>query len=301
MKAYFLWLAKLLTMIFLFIFLVPLIIITVGSFAKKSEGGNSIGFGEKYVSVVQLDGMIQASEDIVDKLVEQVNKPEVLGVVLRVNSPGGMVGPSQDIYETVKKLKTIKPIVVSMGSVAASGGLYVSLGASRIYAQPGTMTGSIGVILQIPNFTKISEKVGVDMITVKAGALKDIGNSFRPFTPEDQAVLQGLADETHSAFIKAVVDGRGIPEEKVRTFADGRVILGSQAIGLGLVDKIGTVYDAASAVYELTGKPLDAGKTPKIKYLDNEMGKFTKLFTGVTDLLSRYMAINQSWNLAYVM
>ena len=149
----------------------------IASGAKISKEG--LPTNKKTVAVVKLDSMIMDSEDIVKELYKQADDKKVKAIVLRINSPGGAVGPSQDIYSAVASIKKIKPVVASMGAVAASGGLYAALGASKVYAQAGTMTGSIGVVLQIPNVSAITDKYGFKMTTIKAGALKDVGNMYR--------------------------------------------------------------------------------------------------------------------------
>ena len=218
------------------------------------------------VAVLEVNHEILDLSHVVKELYKQARNDEVKGIVLRVDSPGGAVGPSQELYAAVKKLKAVKPIVASMGGVAASGGLYVTLGASKVFAQPGTLTGSIGVILQVPNFKKVTDLIGVDVITVKSGQLKDLGNPFREMTEGDRAFLQGMIESAWKNFVNDVVAGRGIDAEKVRTFADGRIILGTQAKELGLVDSFGDVEDAARAVFELRGEPLAENVHPKLFY-----------------------------------
>jgi protease-4 len=163
-----------------------------------------------------------------------------------------------------------------MGSVAASGGLYSALGASKIFCQPGTQTGSIGVIMQIPNFSQAAEHIGVTMVTVKSGALKDAGNQFRPMTDDERKYLQDTAARVHGLFINAVVEGRNIPVEKVREFADGRVIIGHEAKQLGLVDGFGDVYDAAKAGLSLAGVDLPAGQVPSLHYANSKKNLIEK-------------------------
>ena len=268
MREYFIWLAKLLTVLALVFVGIPFLIgITaalLGGF--MADGLPSMG---KTVAVVELDGEISDSKDVVKELYRQAESSRVRGTVLRVNSPGGAVAPSQDIYETVRTLNAKmpkKPIVVSMGSVAASGGLYASLGARKIFAQPGTMTGSIGVIMQLPNVQKLAGLVGVNFVTIKSGQLKDVGNMFREMTPAERDFLQATVLRVHQDFVDAVAEGRGIPRDEVLKFADGRVIIGSQAKDLHLVDELGDVYDAARSIFELAGEPLGEGEFPKLYY-----------------------------------
>lgn len=287
MKAYLLWLAKLLTLIVVVIVVIPVMFGVLAAIASKSisdDSGLKSSDKGKRVAVVELNGIIMSSRETTEQLYKQIEDPTVKGIVLRVDSPGGAVGPSQEIYSTVKKLKAKKPIVVSMGSLAASGGLYVSVGASKIFAQPGTLTGSIGVIMEIPNFTDIASKVGFSMVTIKSGHLKDVGNSFRKMTDEETEFLQSTVKLSHQDFIDAVADGRNIAIEKVMQFADGRVILGSQAKELGLVDEFGDTYDAARAVFQILGEPLAQNEEPAIFYPADKYKEFKKFLESVTNL-----------------
>jgi protease-4 len=186
-----------------------------------------------------------------------------------------------------------------MGGVAASGGLYVSLAADKIYAQPGTMSGSIGVIMQVPNFAGIASQLGVSMVTIKSGALKDAGNSFRAMTPEEEVYLHDLVKVSHEEFVNAVATGRSMDIAKVRAFADGRIILGSQAKELGLVDELGDVYDAAGAIFDILKDPLVAGETPLLYYPNDKYKEFKKLFEASSTML-RQLFMKQV-TLSYVM
>ncbi|MCB0333435.1 MAG: signal peptide peptidase SppA [Bdellovibrionales bacterium] len=297
MKEYFLWLAKFITVVIVILIAIPMLIggliATTHELSSVAEKGKESG-----VAIVEVKGMIQDDEEILRKLHEQIEDEHVTGIVLDVDSPGGAVGPSQAIYDAVRRLKEIKPIVVSMGTVAASGGLYVSLGASKVLCQPGTMTGSIGVILQIPNVSSITDKVGFEMLTVKSGALKDVGNAFRPVSQADKTFLQSTVEVAHDAFIQAVAEGRGLEVEKVKTFADGRVILGSQAVEYGLADGYGDLYDAAREVYALAGKPLKDDEQPNIFFKEDKYEELKELFGAITSLPQMFQ---RSTKLMYVM
>lgn len=282
-KDYFLWLLKFITVLLVLIIGLPLIMMAVGA-AISAMGGAPEAVGNK-VAVVELSGVIYDSKEVVEELYRQSNSPAIDGVVLRIDSPGGAVAPSQEIYETVSRLKNKKPIVVSMGSVAASGGLYSALGASKIYAQPGTLTGSIGVILEIPNIKGISEKVGFSMNTIKSGALKDAGNMFRDMSEEERLYLEKVASDTHQDFISAVAKGRNLDLGKVKEFSDGRVIIGREALSLGLIDGLGDVYDAAREVYVILGKPLAADKEVKLYYPQEKFKEFRDLLKGTSSLV----------------
>jgi protease IV len=279
MKEYFLWLFKTLTTIVLFVFVVPALFIAATSYmSTKSQVSESEG---KSVSVIELTGPIVDSKDIVADLYKSAFNDDFAGIVLRIDSPGGAVGPSQEIYEAVKSLKQKKPIVVSMGSVAASGGLYSALSASKIFAQPGTTTGSIGVIMQYPTFEKATEFLGVSMVTVKSGELKDVGNPFRSIKEGEREYLESIISSIQNGFVQAVVEGRKISAEKVKEFADGRIITGEQAKQLGLVDNFGGVYEAARAVHELSGVPLAKGQLPKLYYHTDKLSQFKEFLSSL--------------------
>ncbi len=271
MKEYKVWLAKLLTIVVIVLVVVP--VVGGAASAVKSVLGPK-------VAVIEMAGVITESNEILKALYEEVRDKDTKAIVLRVDSPGGAVAPSEEVYNAIRRLKSEKPIVVSMGSVAASGGLYSSLAANKIFCQPGTQTGSIGVILQIPNFTTVADKVGVDMVTIKSGALKDAGNQFRPMTEEERKFLEDVANRVHQNFIQAVADGRNIPVEKVRTFSDGRVLLGSEAKQLGLVDDFGDVYDAARAALSLAKVELKATEVPNLVYANKKKGFIEKALEG---------------------
>lgn len=275
MKDYFTWLAKLITMLVLLFVVMPFLAMGVGMAAK--------GLGPR-VAVIELTGVIEDASDILKELYQASKSKDVKAIVLRVDSPGGAVAPSEEIFHAVKKLKSDKPIVVSMGSMAASGGLYSSVSSSKIFCQPGTQTGSIGVIMQIPNFTTVAKTVGVDMITVKSGEMKDAGNQFRPMTDEERAFLEGTAAKVHSSFIKAVAEGRNIPEEKVRSFADGRVILGSDALGLGLCDAVGDIYDAGREALKLAKVELKPDELPNLVFTKAKKGFLAKVLDSSTSI-----------------
>jgi len=226
--------------------------------------------GGAKVAVVQVEGVIGTevsrgldTEDIVRTLSEYRDDPAIRAVVLRINSPGGVVAPTQEIATAVRRLREAKkPVVASLGSVAASGGYYVAVAADRIYASPGTLTGSIGVVMQLANVEGLLKKVGVEYVVVKAGAYKDVGNFARPMTPEERRILQSLLDDVYDQFIGAVAEGRGLDPQTVRSFAEGRIYSGRQAQGLKMVDDLGGLDDAIDAAAKMAGLP---GK-PKVVY-----------------------------------
>ena len=205
------------------------------------------------VALVRVEGPIIEAKSVVDEIKGYVKDSSVRAIVLRVDSPGGGVVPSQEIYEQVKKAKMAKKVVVSMGSVAASGGYYISAAADRIIANPGTITGSIGVIMVVPNLKGLLDKVGIKTEVVKSGKNKDLASVFRGIGQEEREIIQGVMDDVHEQFIAAVSEGRKIPIEKTRTIADGRIFSGRQAINVGLVDEVGDLEHAIKSAAKLAG------------------------------------------------
>jgi protease-4 len=214
--------------------------------------------GDK-LAVVELKDVISSSDEIVRQFKKYGDDKAIRGIVFRVESPGGGVVASQEIYEEVRKVREKgKPVVVSMGSVAASGGYYVSCGGSRIVANRGTLTGSIGVIMQFIHFNKLMDKIGVDATTIKTGKLKDAGSRFRPPTEEDKKYFDAISKNVYNQFIEVVVEERDLSREVVLGLADGRVFTGEQALDVGLIDTLGTYEDAvkiAAALAGIKGEP----------------------------------------------
>jgi protease-4 len=208
--------------------------------------------GEK-VGVVEIKGLIADSRTYLKQLDRFKEDRNIKAVVLRVNSPGGAVGPSQEIMREVDKLRKTKKVVASLGTVAASGGYYVASGADLIMASPGTTTGSIGVVMQFANAEQLVKKLGLDFFTLKAGRYKDVGSPFRPMTPEDRTYLQGLLDNVYQQFLRDVAKNRKIPLEKMKGLAEGRVYTGEEAKQAGLVDEFGNLQDAIEKAGRLAG------------------------------------------------
>jgi protease-4 len=207
----------------------------------------------KQVGIIEVTGVILDSKRIIEQLADFHENGAIKAVVLRIDSPGGGVGPSQEIHDEVKRVDADKPVVVSMGSVAASGGYYIAAPARRIFANPGTITGSIGVIMEFTNFQELLDKIGLHNQVVKSGKFKDIGSPVREMSEEDRALLQGLIDDVHSQFIDSVADGRKLDKQAVRTLADGRIFTGRQAKQVGLVDELGSLEAAIRYAGELAG------------------------------------------------
>lgn len=239
---------------------VAVLFVVALSVSLAPSGGGGAVFGAR-VAIVELEGTIVDVDDLVRELKTHRDNPLVKAVVLRINSPGGVVGPTQELHAAVLRLREAgKPVVASLGAVAASGGYYVAVAADKIYANPGTLTGSIGVIFQLPNLDGLMKKVGIDYVVVKAGRYKDIGNISRSMTPEERQVLQSLLDDVHAQFISAVATGRKLDRAQVVGFADGRIVSGSQAKDLRMVDALGGLEEAVDGAATLAGLP----KSPNV-------------------------------------
>ena len=234
---------------------VAALFLAMGSSRRGGEGGQAL-FGPR-IAIVELEGVIAEVDDLVREVKAHRDNPQVKAVVIRINSPGGVVGPTQELHQALMRVREAgKPVVASLGSVAASGGYYTAVAADRIFANPGTLTGSIGVIMQMANVENLFKKVGVEYIVVKAGQYKDLGNFSRPMTPEEKRVLQTLLDDVHAQFIDAVALGRKLDRAEVVKFADGRVFSGVQARDLKMVDTLGSLEDAVNEAAKLAGLAL---------------------------------------------
>lgn len=232
-------------------------------------GGDKHLFAGSGVGLIEVKGLIIDSQEIVKQLSNFRKDDNIKAVVLRIDSPGGVVGPSQEINAEVKKLAAVKKVVVSMGSIAASGGYYIAAPATVIIANPGTITGSIGVLMRFSNLEGLMGKVGMKSFTLKTGKFKDVGSPARTMTDQDKAMLQNVIDNTHTQFVKAVAEGRNLPLEKVSAIADGRILTGEQAMALKLVDRLGTLQDAIEEAGRLAGIKGEPGiiRPPKKKKL----------------------------------
>lgn len=247
MKNRWLWFALLFSGGFFTLLIGSILFVT---FYFNSDGNLVHGSG---IGVVEVKGVILDSQETVKQLHDFGLDEDIKAVVLRVDSPGGIVGPSQEIYQEVKKLSAKKKVVVSMGSLAASGGYYISAPASLIYANPGTITGSIGVLMKFSNVEGLMDKIGMKSFTLKTGKYKDSGSPVRTMTDEEKALLQAVIDSTHSQFVKAVAEGRKLPVEKVKAIADGRIFSGEQALAEKLVDRLGSLQDAIEEAARMAG------------------------------------------------
>jgi protease-4 len=215
---------------------------------------------KKQIAKIEITGAIASeTRQQVLKALKTIEERKYPGLLLRIDSPGGTVGDSQEIYYALKKLQEKVKIVASFGNISASGGVYIGMGAEYIVANPGTITGSIGVILRGNNLERLLDKIGVSFKVIKSGPYKDILSFDRQLTTEEEQILQELIDTSYRQFVTTVAQGRNIPVEKVKTFADGRIFTGQQALELGIVDRLGTEEEARIWLCELVG--LDPVKT----------------------------------------
>ncbi|MDD7473415.1 MAG: signal peptide peptidase SppA [Bdellovibrionota bacterium] len=288
MKEYFVWLMKFITVIIVFFVVVPILILSVLMASSKTINTENIIPQEKnLVAVIDVNGIIMDSKDVVEKLYKFSSDEKFKGIILKVNSPGGAVAPSQDIYNTILKLKSKKPIYAVMDSMAASGGYYVSAPCTKIYAQKGTMTASIGVISQFVNFKNLSEWFGLKIETVKSGKLKDFGSPYRDMTDEERGYWQNMSNTIHEDFIQDVAKARNIDVNKLREVADGRVLIGTKAKEANLIDEIGGINDASVAMFKELNIKLGENEMPKLYYTENKLKEFKKLLNQSLSFFSR--------------
>lgn len=225
------------------------------------------GADPQTVAVIYLEGAIVGgrgqnallsavggTDAVIRQLREAREAPDIGAVVLRINSPGGTAAASQEVYQEALRLKASgKPLVVSFADIAASGGYWIACAADQIYANPASITGSIGVIMEVANLEGLYDKLGIDMDTVKSGPHKDIGSASRPLHEDERLILQAMVDDIYEQFVEVVAAGRNLSAERVRELADGRLYTGRQAVELGLVDQLGDLADAVAKAGELAG------------------------------------------------
>ena len=247
------------------IFLI-VVLILVAVFAVMYVIGVISGVTSGKIGVIEVEGPITDLKEVMRDVVNFKDDDTVKGVILRIDSPGGAVGPTQEMYSEIKKLKQKKKVYVSMGSVCASGGYYLAVTGEKVYANPSTITGSIGVIMEQAVVEDLMKKIGVETNTIKSGELKDIGSPFRKMKDEEKKYLQSVIDSIYEQFVNDVAQGRKMTVDQVKPLADGRIFTGLQAKQAGLVDNIGTFYDVVAdmqKVLGMTGKPnLAYGERP---------------------------------------
>lgn len=274
-----------------FIIIATVLLLITGTVAFFKKG---MSIGDK-IGIVRVEGPIIDSKNAIEEIKEYSKDPSIKAIVLRVDSPGGAVAPSQEIYEEVRKAASAKKVVVSMGSIAASGGYYISAPATRIIANPGTLTGSIGVIMEIPNIEGLLNKIGVKAEVIKSGKHKDIASAFRGIGKEEREILQGVMDDVHDQFINAVAEGRKMLPADVKKLADGRVFTGKQAKDAGLVDDLGNLEDAIKEAAKLSGikgEPTVVSRKEKFSIVDLLRGNFPKELSDIFPSMKiKYMLV----------
>jgi len=244
-----------------------------------STKSSDFEFGEK-VGVIEINGVISEAKTTINHLKRFREDESIKAIVVRIDSPGGAVGPSQEIYREIRKTSGTKKVVASMGTIAASGGYYIAAGTDGIMANPGTITGSIGVIMGFTNYEKLLEKIGLFPIVIKSGEYKDMGSPVRAMKDAEQKILHDFAEKIHKQFIMDIVEGRKMEKAEVESLADGRIFTGEESKELGLVDRLGNVEDAiewAGRMGGIEGKISTVyakdKKYPFLKYLSESLVK----------------------------
>ncbi len=243
--------------------LLTMIYYSTRSSVKLIQGELNFGSMEKFskhgdIAILEIQEVIMNPDEILEQIEELEENDSLKAVVVRISSPGGAVGPSQEILEAIKRLAQTKKVVCSLGDIAASGGLYIAMGCTKIVANPGTLTGSIGVIMHFMNLKNLYSWAKLDPYLIKAGAHKDIGSPLRPMTGDERDMIQKVVDQVHDQFQQAIADSRKLKREDLRKIADGRIFNGEQAKIYGLVDELGGEYEAihlAAKLAEIKGKP----------------------------------------------
>lgn len=249
------------TILLIIISVILLFILSLTAVNMFTDSSSSV-LKQETIGIVEVQGMILDSSEVIDQIHYVRDQQNVKAVVLRIDSPGGVVGPTQEIYEEIIKLNKTKPVYVSMGSIAASGGYYIAAASTKIYANPGTITGSIGVLMKLANFQTLLDKVGIKSIVLKSGEFKDSGSPVRPLSAQDKKILQGVIDSLHGQFVSAVAKGRNLPIDNVKALADGRIFSGEQALENKLIDKLGNLQDAVDDAAKAVG----IKEKPKLNY-----------------------------------
>ncbi len=210
---------------------------------------------EDRIALIRVEGVILDSQTTIGELKRFSENPSIKAIVIRIDSPGGGVVPSQEIYNAVKRVRSKhnKAVIASMGSVAASGGYYIAAATDRIVANPGTLTGSIGVIMETANVEGLLQKIGVEGVVIKSGKYKDVGSPLRKMSTDERGLLQGVMDDVHKQFIEAVAEGRSLELRAAQVLADGRIFTGRQAKEVKLVDELGDLEDAIQLAAEVAG------------------------------------------------
>jgi len=256
-----------------------IMVMTLSRFLDTEDRSTGISeildYGNK-IGVISIEGTILTCDETLKELKKFRKKSSIRAILLRINSPGGTVAPAQEIYREIEKIRKKKPVVASIETVGASAAYYIASSADRIVCSKGSITGSIGVIMMLPDIHKVIEKIGVNVNVIKAGAFKDIGSGIKPLDDQERDILQNFAKEVHEQFISDVLQGRKgkIEEDKLRDIADGRFFTGQSAKELGLVDSMGNFYDAVKIAANLGGVKGE----PELEYPKKRWNSYLDLF-----------------------
>ncbi len=261
----------------------------------KPDSG--LSFADK-IGIIPIDGAIFDSHAITSHLIKFREDNRIKVIILRINSPGGAVGPTQEIYREIQKTIKTKKVIAYLGGVAASGGYYIAAGTNKIIANPGTITGSIGVIMEFMRFKDLLDKIGIDLVVLKSGEFKDIGSPHRELTDRDREIINTLITDIQSQFVEAVAKGRNLSLEKVNQIADGRVFSGARAKKLDLVDVLGNFQDAVDVAKEMASIE---GKVTLIYPKKNKMELWETFLEGTGKSVSRILRkikpeLEYKWN-----
>lgn len=288
-------------LLFLCFISIPVAIFSRGKVTSDADTPSSKSrlsmLGQDHLMVLRMDGMIyndEASSSFLDrnsptyirkKFREAAEDTHIKGILLRVNSPGGTVAMSQEILAAVQTAqKKNIPVVVSMGDVAASGGYYISCSADKIFAEPGTLTGSIGVIMHLMDLSEIEKKVGIQPLVIKSGQFKDIGTMDRPPTAEERALLQSIIMDSYDMFVTAISEGRKMPKDAVKKLADGRIYSGRQALAVKLVDELGGYEDAVASLQKVARQRFKATEDYPVEDTSSSLNFISALLRSETGL-----------------
>ena len=223
----------------------------IGTQAMKDGIGERFSAGSGNIGIVEVTGPILSSKEIIEQIRDFRENKNIKAIIVRIDSPGGGIGPSQEIYRELIKTRASKKVLASMGSVAASGGYYIASATQGIVANPGTITGSIGVIMEYANIMEIAKKIGISPVVIKSGEYKDIGSPLRELKENEQKILQDLVDELHLQFVSDAAKAREMEVPEMAKLADGRVYTGQKALELKLIDRLGNLDDAVQWAGEL--------------------------------------------------
>ncbi|MCL1947782.1 MAG: signal peptide peptidase SppA [Chitinivibrionia bacterium] len=260
-----------------FVFLVISFVVNLSVASLDTEDSSNLSVSSKFakqVGLVKIEDVIYESEDIVKEITAHRKDDKTVAVLLRLDTPGGSVAPTQEIYQAIIKCAEKKPVIVSMGSAAASGGYYIASGASKIFANGGTLTGSIGVIMEFSKYYELLNKIGVSIEVMTAGKLKDAGSPFRELSDEERKYFDDLLKDAHEQFIRDIAKGRNMDYDIVKPLAEGQIFTGNQALECGLIDTIGSFEDAKNYILET----FDLPKSTKFNKIEKDKGFFKKYF-----------------------